>query len=144
MWQSGRRFCGFGLKKLILADNFLETIDAFAARVGTGESPVTWEQFAEVEEGKVAKVYGIRSPSGTRILDIDPFLEGREIPLATGEELFLYATPEDLNRATILRDMAIEGVTASESQFVGVRGLFGLLIGLVALTTAILVVLVVS
>jgi len=41
-------------------------------------------------------VFGIRSKYGDRILEGDLFKDGAEVPLAHGEELFLYRNQHDL------------------------------------------------
>ena len=51
-------------------------------------------------------IFGIRSPKGDRILAVDPFISGAEIPLAEGEELYCYLNQEALAQATQRRDEA--------------------------------------
>ena len=51
-------------------------------------------------------IVGIRSKIGMKILGIDPFAEGAEIPLALEEELFMYKSRSELAYATRIRDQA--------------------------------------
>lgn len=53
---------------------------------------------------KSKPVIGIRSSSGLRLLDEDPFEMGGQVPLRTDEEMFCYLSREDLARATRRRD----------------------------------------
>ena len=78
-------------------------------------------------------VFGVRSKYGTKILEYDPFTEGAEIPLAEGEELFLYPTRHGLARATRNRDRAFDR-QHKESLWILVLSAYTLGASIIALT----------